>query len=64
MYQKNLLRGVARAYGLQCSYKNVDGLTVWSPEKTLVKILEEFTKTKIQSEQDLKNILDRKHLAN
>ncbi len=60
MFQRTLLRAASRAYGLQCSYKNVDGQTVWSPEKTLIKILEDFSGQKIQSNEDLKNLLVKK----
>jgi 4-alpha-glucanotransferase len=61
MFQRNLLRATSRAYGLQCSYKNVDGLTIWSPEKTLLKLLEDFSGQQIKNNEDLKKILDLKN---
>ncbi len=60
MFEKNLLRAAARAHGIQCSYKNVEGTIVWSPEKTLVKILEELTRQKIQTNNDLAELYSKK----
>lgn len=57
MLKPSLLRAVARAHGLQCSYRNVDGVFIWSPEKTLIKMLHDLTKIQIATDQDLKTLL-------
>lgn len=62
MLNQTLLRTVARAFGLQCSYRNVDGKVVWSPEKTLLKMLTDFTNQEIKSNEDLSNILKNKKI--
>ncbi|GAB4413545.1 MAG: 4-alpha-glucanotransferase [Bacteriovoracaceae bacterium] len=59
MLNPNLLRAAARAYGLQCSYRTVDGKIVWSPEKTLLKMLFDFSKVEIRTDNDLISILDK-----
>lgn len=58
--KKSLLRAVTRANHLQCSYRNVNGEIVWSPESTLVKLLEDLNKTKIHSDTDLENLWNKK----
>lgn len=56
----SLLRAVARAHHLQCSYRNVNGEIIWSPEKTLIKLLEDLNKIKIASNSDLEILWQRK----
>lgn len=58
--KKSLLRAVSRAYHLQCSYKNVNGEIVWSPEKTLIKLLEDLSKTKVETDLDLERLWQNK----
>lgn len=58
--KKSLLRAVARAHHLQCSYKNVNGEMVWSPEKTLIKLLEDLNKSKIVNDADLEKLWQSK----
>jgi len=60
MLKKPLLRAVARASGLQCSYRNVDGVIVWSPDKTLIKMIEDLSGQKIFNNYDLELIWSRK----
>jgi 4-alpha-glucanotransferase len=58
MLKPTLLRAVARAHGLQCSYRNVDGNVIWSPEKTLIKMLFDLTKIEIKNDDDLIRIFE------
>lgn len=56
---KVLLRGAARAWGVQPSYLANQNV-VWSPEKSIVQVLSDLTKTSIHSDEDLLKLLKQR----
>jgi len=59
-FNKVLLRNVARAWGLQPSYLVQGKPAIWAPEKTLLKVLQDLTRTTISSDADLKTLLQKR----
>lgn len=59
-FNKNLLRNTARAWGVQPSYLVNNTHPVWAQEKSVLRVLSDLTKTEIQSDADLKNLMQRR----
>ncbi|WP_413287707.1 4-alpha-glucanotransferase [Bdellovibrio sp. HCB337] len=60
LLNKILLRNTARAWGLQASYLVNNHTPIWAPEKSLIKVLSDLTQTPIQSDADLKQLLEKR----
>lgn len=60
MVTRNLLKKVARIYGIQTSYKNIDNNFITAPEKTLLKMISDLSGEQISSDRDLQNIFAKK----
>lgn len=60
MMTKNLLKKVARFYGIQTSYKNIDNQFIKAPVKTLVKMISDLSTLEILDDSDLHKAFDLK----
>ncbi|MBK7892457.1 MAG: 4-alpha-glucanotransferase [Bdellovibrionales bacterium] len=54
---QTLLRRASRLFGLQTSYQNVFNETVWASDAVLVRTLQDLTRTKITSNDDLRRLI-------
>lgn len=59
-YNKALLRNTCRAWGIQPSYLVNNERPVWASEKSLIKVLGDLTKTALNSNDDLKKLLEKR----
>lgn len=60
MITNSLLRKVARLYGIQTSYKNIDQKFITAPNKTLIKMISDLSGATIEDDDDLYKIFREK----